>query len=69
MSLSNFDLEKIATELKINLVCVVSKNELNKIVPRSGGYIVNLQSSDAGDGLIGCVLFYTTFLIIRKKNN
>ena len=50
MSLSNFDLEKIATELKINLVCVVSKNELNKIVPRSGGYIVNLQSSD-GDSL------------------
>ena len=62
MSLSNFDLEKIAAELKINLVCVVSKNELNKIVPRSGGYIVNLQSSDKGDGTHWvCFILYNVF--------
>jgi hypothetical protein len=68
MSLSNFDLEKIATELKINLVCVVSKNELSKIVPRSGGYIVNLQSSDAGDGTHWvCFILYNVFDNKKKK--
>jgi hypothetical protein len=50
MSLSNFDLEKLANELKINLVCVLSKNELIHAPIRSGGYIINLQSSDQGNG-------------------
>ena len=50
MSLSNFDLEKLANELNINLVCVLSKNELIHAPIRSGGYIINLQSSDQGNG-------------------
>ena len=64
MSLSNFDLEKLANELKINLVCVLSKNELIHAPIRSGGYIINLQSSDQGDGT-----HWVTIILYNVTNN
>ena len=47
--LSNYDISDICDYLKIPLIKIISKNELNG-TPKNGGYIVNLQSSNAGDG-------------------
>ena len=47
--LSNYDIEEIAHFYKIDIV-VVMKDELIKIKPISGNYIINLESSKDGNG-------------------
>ena len=47
--LSNFDIEEIAHFYKIDIV-VVMKDELIKIKPTSGNYLINLESSKDGNG-------------------
>ena len=47
--ISNYDLEDMAHFYKIDLV-VVMKDELIKIKPISGNYIINLESSKDGNG-------------------
>jgi hypothetical protein len=48
--LTNFDLEKIAKQMKINLNGVWSKDELYGIPHTNGAYIVNMQDSGVGEG-------------------
>ena len=48
--LTNFDLERIAKEMKINLIGVYSKDELYGIARKNGAYIVNMQDSGVGEG-------------------
>jgi hypothetical protein len=48
--LTNVDLKKLAKEMKINLIAVCSKDELQSIKPKIGGYIVNMQNSQDGNG-------------------
>ena len=47
--ISNYDLQDMALFYKIDLV-VVMKDELVKIKPLSGNYIINLESSQDGNG-------------------
>ena len=47
--ISNYDLQDMAFFYKIDLV-VVMKDELIKIKPISGNYIINLESSKDGNG-------------------
>ena len=47
--ISNYDLEDMAHFYKIDIV-VVMKDELIKIKPISGNYIINLESSKDGNG-------------------
>ena len=47
--ISNYDLQDMALFYKIDLV-VVMKDELIKIKPLSGNYIINLESSQDGNG-------------------
>ena len=47
--LSNYDIEEIEHFYKIDIV-VVMKDELIKIKPISGNYIINLESSKDGNG-------------------
>ena len=58
--LSNFDIEEIATHFNIQIV-IVMKDELKKIHPSSyQNYIINLQSSDKGNG--------THWMALKIKN-
>lgn len=53
MALSNFEIEEIATKLKLPIVGVFCKDELpspDKPRRQIGSYYVNLQSSKDGDG-------------------
>ena len=65
--LSNYDLEEMAHYYKIDIV-VVMKDELIKIKPISGNYIINLESSKDGNrthwmGLkIEDVVLYCTYM-------
>ena len=47
--LSNFDIEEIALFYKIDIVVII-KDELPKIKPISGNYIINIESSKDGNG-------------------
>ena len=48
--LTNIDLANIAKQMKINLIAVVSKDELKNVAPKQGGYIINMQDSTDGSG-------------------
>jgi hypothetical protein len=48
--LSNFDLEELSEDYGFGLKTVVMKDELKAIPAKSGNYIVNLQSSNQGNG-------------------
>ena len=50
MTLSNFDIEEICKELKLPIVGVYSKDELEGIDKYEGSYYVNMQDSDDGNG-------------------
>ena len=41
--LTNYDLMKVARELKFSSLVVVSKDDLKKIRPNVGNYIINLD--------------------------
>jgi hypothetical protein len=43
-------LENFAKKNKINLNGVYSKNQLNNLKPKNGGYIINMQDSNKGNG-------------------
>jgi hypothetical protein len=64
MSLTNIDLINIAKKMKINLIAVVSKDELSKIPHKTGGYIINLQNNHDGQGT-----HWVSFIIYQKNNN
>lgn len=56
--LSNLDLQNYCKELKINLVSIVSKNELCKLKPKTGCYIINLEDSGGnGTHWVSLILF------------
>jgi hypothetical protein len=56
--LSNLDLENYCKKLKINLVAIVSKNELCKLKPKTGCYIINLEDSGGnGTHWVSLILF------------
>lgn len=46
--LSNLDLKRIAELYNIPLINVLSKDIFDKMKPRAGNYIVNLDDSDSG---------------------
>jgi len=48
--LTNIDLDNIAKQMKINLIAVVSKDELKNVAPKQGGYIINMENSTSGNG-------------------
>jgi len=48
--LTNYDLEDLCRHYKIPLIFCGMKDELAKLKPKSGNYIINLQSSTHGDG-------------------
>tara|TARA_R100000951_G_C2596715_1_gene166894 strand:+ start:109 stop:615 length:507 start_codon:yes stop_codon:yes gene_type:complete len=48
--LSNFDLLNYSKLLNIPLHSVLSKDLFNKVTPKQGGYIINLQDHDKGNG-------------------
>jgi hypothetical protein len=48
--LSNFDLEELSEHYGFPLTQVLMKDELKAIPPKSGNYIINLQSSSQGNG-------------------
>lgn len=50
MSLSNIEIINLCKLYKLNLQNVVMKDELKLVSPKSGLYIVNMQSSDDGNG-------------------
>ena len=53
MTLTNYDLENIAEQMKLDLIGVYSKDELpNRRI--AGSYIINLQDSDTGPGSHWC---------------
>lgn len=47
---TNHQLEKLAKKFNIPLNAVVSKDQLNYMIPQKGGYIVNMEDSTEGDG-------------------
>ena len=55
--LSNYDLQNYCKELKINLVAIVSKNQLYELKPKIGCYIVNLDSVGNGTHWVCLILF------------
>jgi hypothetical protein len=48
--LTNFEIEDIANHYGLNINAVVMKDELVNYKPKSGNYIINLQSSSQGNG-------------------
>jgi hypothetical protein len=48
--LTNFEIEDIANHYGLNLSAVVMKDELANYKPKSGNYIINLESSTQGNG-------------------
>ena len=62
--LTNFQLIDLAKKLNINLVNVCSKDELNKVIPKVGGYIINLENSYNGYGT-----HWTSFLIYETQDH
>ena len=57
--LSDVDLHFIANVLKIPLNEVLQKNRFAQLVPKQGGYIINLQSSLDGNGTHWTALMIT----------
>lgn len=47
---TNIELEKLAQQFKINLNGIYTKDMLKNVIPRKGGYIINMQDSDEGSG-------------------
>ena len=47
---SNIDLAKLAKHYKVNLNGVYMKDELVGLTPKLGNYIINLQSTNQGNG-------------------
>ena len=47
---TNIELEKLAHRFKINLNGIYTKDMLKNIRPQKGGYIINMQDSDDGNG-------------------
>ena len=73
--LSNFDIEEIAHFYEIDIV-VVMKDELIKIKPITGNYIINLESSKDRNGThwmglkiedFDCVYFDMGFYLQKKS--
>jgi hypothetical protein len=58
--LTNFDLEEVSKHYNFDLI-VVMKDELINHKPKNGNFIINLQSSDEGNGT------HWTLLSIRDK--
>jgi hypothetical protein len=56
-SITDTDLKTLAKRFKIKLRGIVSKDQLRRIKPESGSYIINLQDSDAGYGTHWVCLF------------
>ena len=54
--LSNFDIDKILKNYKINYNGIYAKNELPNKLP-NGFYVINMQSSDKGNGTHWVSLF------------
>ena len=61
--LSNFDLEDLSEHYGFGLNSVLMKDELKTISPKSGNYIINLQSSSQGDGT------HWMALVVRGKKS
>jgi hypothetical protein len=61
--LTNFQIIDLAKKLNINLIAVCSKDELNKITPKVGGYVINLQDSTKGHGS-----HWTSFIIYENPD-
>jgi hypothetical protein len=58
MALSNFDLENLAKQMKIKLISVVSKDQINTIPYQSGLIIVNLSNNDKpGTHWVACIIY------------
>ena len=60
--LSNIDLSNLAMKLKINLVAICSKDELDRIKPKTGGYIINMENSNVGNGS-----HWTAFILYNEN--
>ena len=59
MTLSNIDLMKLAKHYNINLNGIYMKDELNGLKPRIGNYIINLQSTNQGNGTHWTAIIFT----------
>jgi len=57
--LSNIDLQYYCKILKIPLVNILYKDLFKNIIPKEGCYIINLQSSDIGNGSHWTALYLT----------
>ena len=57
--LSNIDLESYCELLGKNLNEILSKNLFKNIKPKLGGYIINLQDSNVGNGTHWTALYIT----------
>ena len=57
--LSNIDLESYCELFGINLNEILSKNQYKDIKPKLGGYIINLQDSNVGNGTHWTALYIT----------
>lgn len=74
--LSNFDLLNYSKLLHIPLHNVLSKDLFNKVKPKEGGYIINLQDHDEGNGthwtalvlLKDHAIYYDSFGIVPPKD-
>jgi hypothetical protein len=44
------ELERLARDLRIHLNGIYSKDQLINVKPQKGGYIINMQDSDKGNG-------------------
>lgn len=60
---SNFDLINLAKRLGIKLILIGFKDQFKGKTPRPGAYIINLESSDEGNGTHWCALY-----LARNKN-
>jgi len=69
MTLSNIQLEQIASDYRIPLVTISFKDDLKNIKPfHYGGVIVNLQDSKDSLGKQNQGTHYTCFFIDNRKN-
>ena len=60
--LTNFQIIDLAKKLNLCLIAVCSKDELNKVVPKVGGYVINLLDTNKGNGSQ-----WTSFLIYKLQ--
>jgi hypothetical protein len=61
--LTNFEIIDLAKKLNINLVTICSKDELIKIAPKVGGYIINLENIKRGHGT-----HWTSFILYQTPD-